>query len=443
MIISVIFILLIILGIGLPLVLLILPKEESVGVLGLSFLLGIGLFTLVMFISNILGLRFSLLNESILLFAILLPLTFVTRKRITTYFVMTIRKAKMAQFSPFEKVILAIIVFAVLSSFLNTFYWPVHIWDSLVLYDFRGKVFATTGFMKEAFIDNYYYGYPLLTSLAHSIIYLGGGKYPQFLYSLFYLSLGTTFYGLLKEFVSRKIALLFTMFLLIIQPLFYNSLISYTNFPYTVYMALGSIYVYLWDKKKQKGYLIISALLAGLSTWTRSVEPFWLAILLIVFLVSIYRKRFFDIILFSLIFFPIHEIWKTFQNSLMTSGSSTVGDVISYTKILLALFNVEKWIQIAGYLYKYVVVPWGAIFPVFIVATTSLFFLNKQKKLFLIFFITFTLLSVLIAGTFSFSLSFSGWYAIGDAVQRMSMLFYPLFIYCTALVAEEMAKAEK
>jgi hypothetical protein len=440
MILSIILILLIILGIGLPLTLLVCPKLNRFSALGLSFPLGIGIFTLVMFITNLAGVRFSLLNEVLLLLLISVPLTFFGMKQIKIFFVDLFNIGKNLDLSSVEKIIFGALILLVVLSFVYTLYWPVYLWDSLVLYDFRAHIFAQSGFMKDAFIDSYYFGYPLLTSLAHTIVYLAGGKYPQFLYSLFYFSLGVSFYGFLREFISRKLSLLSTLILLIAQPLFYHSLISYTNLPFTVYLSLGSLCVYLWDKKRERGYLILSALLIGLSTWTRSVEPFWLAILLVVFLTSIYRKKIWNIVVYSLFFFPIHEIWKVFQNSIRGSSTTTVTEVASYGSILPKLLDMNKWGMVIVYLYKYVALPWGAIFAVFVLVTISLFILKKQKEFFLIFFITFALLAVLLAGTFAFSLGVENWFAIGDAAQRLSMLFYPFFVYCIALVLYELCK---
>ena len=129
------------------------------------------------------------------------------------FFTVAIYGFKTLNLSPVEKVMLAVLAFIIVSSFLNTLYWPVSLWDSLVLYDFRAHIFAASGFMKEAFIDSYYINYPLLTSLGHTIVYLTGGESPQILHSLFYISLGAGFYGSLREFVSRKIALLSTLIL--------------------------------------------------------------------------------------------------------------------------------------------------------------------------------------------------------------------------------------
>ncbi|MGA3291914.1 MAG: hypothetical protein ABSC49_02065 [Candidatus Microgenomates bacterium] len=433
MILAVVFIILIILGIGLPVLLVIVPKSNFFIKVGFSFPIGIGIFTLMMFLSNLLGFRFSLLNEFLLFLLLSIPLIFIAEKRIKDFYIDSVRMFRHSNLSQFELTMLGILAFLTVTSFVNTFYWPVHIWDSLVLYDFRGHVFASTGLMSPAFIDGYYYSYPLLTSLAHTIVYLAGGKYPQFLYSLFYLSLGLGFYGLLREFVSRKTSMLFTTLLLSTGLIFYHSLLSLTNLPYSVYLSLGAICIYLWDKKKEKGYLILSALLVGLSTWTRSTEPFWMAILFVVFIVSIYRRKIWNIAVYSLVFFPIREVWKVFQNSLMGKVASTAGGV-SYAKFLAASFDFPQWGQIIIYLFKNVVMPWGAIFVVYILVTISLFVLKTQKKFFLIFFITYALLAVLIVGTFGLSLIEEDWYRIGDAAQRLSMLFYPLFVYCIALV---------
>jgi len=296
------------------------------------------------------------------------------------------------------------LIFLVATSLVNTLYWPVHIWDSLTLYDIRGKIFAETGFMKEAWIASYYWGYPLLTSLAHTIVYLCGGAYPQFLYSLFYLSLGLFFYGSLREFTSRKISMFFTLMLFITQPIFYHSLISLTNLPYTVYLFFAAIYIYLWDKKRERGYLILSALFTGLSTWTRSVEPFWMGLLLIVVLVSLYRKRIWDILVYSIFFFPIREVWLLFQRTLIVPVVSSTSSV-TQVNMVSSLFDPKRWREIITFFNKNLIIPWGTVFLAFSLSVIFIFLIKKQKKLFLIYLITFIFLGVMVGGIFIFSLS--------------------------------------
>jgi hypothetical protein len=406
-------------------------------VLGSAFPLGIGIYTLLMFIGNLVGIRFSLLNESILLFGMVVPLSVLLRHRIKSFVTDCQKSIAKIKLSPIEKIMLAAILFLIGTSFINTLYWPVHIWDSLTLYDIRGKVFAQTGFMKDAWFSSYYWGYPLLTSLAHTVVYLCGGLYPQFLYSLFYLSLGLSFYGGLREFSSRKISMFSLIVLLATQPLFYHSLISYTNLPYTVYLFLGVLSLYLWDKKREMGYLILSALFAGLSTWTRSVEPFWMGLILAVILVSIYRKKIWNILIYLTFLLPIREVWILFQGTLLVPAVSTSSASSSQPNMLIALFDYKRWIEIITFLSKNIIIPWGTIIVAFVLSAIYIFLIKKQKKHFLIYLITLIFLGVLVGGIFIFSLSFKGALNLGDSAERLSMLFYPLFIYCIGLVLYE------
>ena len=433
MIFSITLILLVSLAMGLPMVLLIAPKINKIAAVGLSYILGIGVFTLLMFIGGLFGIKFSLINELILLATFSAPLIIFGRSRLKNFFQNIFKACKNTRLEPVEKVMIGILAFLLISSFISTLYWPAYLWDSVSLYDFRGRVFAGTGLMMPAFINGYHYNYPLLTSLAHTLVYLGGGIYPQFIHSAFYLSLGLTFYGFLREFTLRKAGLLFTLVLMMTGPLFYHSIISYTNLAYTVYLALGAISIFLWDKKKDAGYLVLSALLIGLSTWTRSNEPFWLGAILITSFVSIYRKKIWSIPAYLVIVFPIREVWRVFQSSLSGAGTSIGSEVSGYANMVPSVFDWQKWGQVISYLYKYTVVPWGGIFAAFMLALIITFILKKQKDLLLMFLIVFVFLGILVVGTYFFTAVLANWFAIGDAAQRLSILFYPLFIYSSAL----------
>lgn len=440
---SILFILLIAFGIGLPIVLLVAPKINRVTTLGLSYPIGLGIFTLLMFATNLAGIRFTLINELLIWVAVAIPLIFFARKRLKNFCVGSVSDLKTAKPEPFEKVMIGVLAFLLISSFISTLYWPVYLWDSVALYDFRGRVFASTGLMGPAFVNGYHYNYPLLTSLAHALVYLAGSQYPQFIHSAFYLSLGLTFFGFLREFISRKASLLFTTILMMTGPLFYHSIISYTNLAYTVYLALGAIAIYLWDRKKEMGYLILSAILIALSTWTRSTEPFWLGAIFIVILVSIYRKKIWPALAYVAVVFPIREVWKIFQGSLSGANASIASEASGYANIAPNVFDWGKWGKVFTYLYKYAVLPWGGIFIAFILALIAMFIIKKQKNLFLIFFIVIIFLGVFVFGTYFFTIIMpSNWFAIGDAAQRLSMLFYPLFIFSIALVTREIAKIE-
>ena len=436
MITAILFILLITFGIGFPLALWIAPKHNPTGRLGLSYLLGVGIFTLIEYITNLLGLKLTF-GHSVLIFMVLsLPLTLFQRTRYKNFWNEFMKSNKNFHPGTAEKITLGAIVFFIVSSFVNTLYWPVYVWDALTLYDFRAHVFVQTGFIKSALAglsSSFYYFYPLLTSLAHSTVYLAGGQYPQFLYSMFYLSLALVFYGFLREFISQKLSLIFTLVLLTAPRMFEQSIISYTNLTYMTYFSLAVIYFYIWDKKRTGGYLILSAILTGLATWTRSLEPFWLATFGIIIVVSLYRKRFFDPILFAVFFFPIQQVWKIFQSSL-GQGSSTVSEVTTSASFLANMFNIEKWAGVLSYLYGNVILLWGPLFVLFIAVSVISLTTKERRKWFLMVLITWGLLAFFAIATYGFTF-YVGWYGgVSDSAARVSMVFYPLFVFCIALV---------
>lgn len=434
---AILFILLISAGIGIPLTLLIAPKHNTIGRIGISYLVGIGFFTLVMFVTNILGLKFSLLNTILIFLVLSLPLVLLSFGRIKKYFSDISNSRRKLHLDKLEKLTLSAILFFVISSFVNTLYWPVYIWDALTMYDFRGRIFAQAGFAVKSLQEiggGYYLGYPLFTSLSHAIIYLVGGGNPQFIYSLFYLALGLVFYGQLREFLSRKSSMMFTLLLLVIPQVFNQSLVSYTNLPYTVYFGLGAIYFYIWHKKMSPGYLALSAAFIGLSTWARSTEPFWLGILAVVILSSIIRKRYLEIFFYSIVFFPIQQVWKYILGHLAVWQSSTISEVSGYTAVLKNILNIDRWGQVIGFLYKNIICNWGVMFILFITIFIYSVIAKKIKETYLIYVIIFILLAMLFIGNFVFSYTFPAWNAIPDSASRMAMVFYPLFIYSIALL---------
>jgi len=435
MIFSILFILLITFCFGLPLTFLIVRKHNLFGRIGLSFLLGIGFFTLIMYLTSLIGIRFSLAEIASTLFLLSLPLLYFEKNKIKS-FVVEIRKS-FVKFKPdfVEKVILALLLFFVVSVFANTLYWPVYIWDSLTLYDFRARLFAQTGTIRSITGDGfggYYLGYPLLTSLAHTIVYLAGGNNPQFIYSLFYISLVLVFYGQLREFVSRKASLLFTLILVSIPQIFEQSVVSYTNLPYMVYLSLGAIYFYIWNKKKANGFLPLAAMMVGFSTWTRSSEPFWMVILGVVVIMALVKKRYTDILVFPLFFFPIQLAWKITSKSLLVA-QAVGGGTVGYFTFLNKILDFPRWVVVTDFLYKYVITRWGIVFTVFVACFANAVITRRIKESFLIYFINFVLLLALFVGTFVFSFTFPEWQEIPDSASRMAMIFYPLFIFAIGL----------
>jgi hypothetical protein len=412
--------------------------------LGISFLLGLGVFTLLMFCYSTAGVRITL-NSTLLALAMGTILLFVLLKllkRKVSINPLGIVKS-FSTFSRLEKIIVFMIAALGIGSLIITTYFPVYIWDSLALYDFRGKIIAQQGFYTQI-VKNFMYfdGYPLFTSLSHTLVYIFGWTNPQFMYSFMYLAFILIFYGNLREFVNRKVSLIASLLLATIPIIFDHSTFAYTNLPYTIFLATGSIYLFTWfSKKKPIGYLILSAVLVGLSTWTRSAEPFWMVNIFVLAFLSMYRfkKYLFPTLIYIISFLLIKEPWSSviYYQPVSTSignASPITAEAGWYaTTLLRTTFNQARIGEVAVFIYQNVIVSWFPLLFLFLFCVFVNFrgFLKKNNT----FILAMILLhfALLLYGTYRFSFNDSSWSLIPDSARRMAMFFIPLMIYYVGL----------
>jgi len=417
---------------GFLLTLILVPKISLLSRIALGYLLGTGLITLFMFLAYLAGLRFTFENTAkILIFSLIIlvfPALFLKNRleikknlrEVTLFFRET---------SSFEKIIFGIILFFLLSSFIITVYYPVSHWDALALYDWRAKTFVDTGGMEEGITRGFFFGYPLMTSLAHTFIYLFGGKNPQFTYSLIFIGFAILFYGALREFTSRKISLLVTLALITIPGIFDHSTIAYTNLPYSVYYVMGTIYLYIWMVKQKPGYLALSVFLVGLSSWIRSSEPFWLANLGVLIFYCLWKRKFLVPIFYSLIFFSIQQPWKIFEARMFGSQYSTIESIQTSVSVLATKLSIVRIIEVLIFVLKNAIVPdilfWGLFLVVVLIQIKEIF---KEKNLWFLALILANLL-LLFVGSYIFSFTYPEWKGVPGSMVRMVMFFLPLLLY--------------
>jgi hypothetical protein len=415
---------------GLLLTFLIIPKMHPVERLGVSYVLGLGLLTLFMFFNSLAGFNFTLPNTLITLLISILVLLILTRKKIKP-FVFELKSvfSSLNQFSRIEKIIVLAISFLVFYSLICTLYWPVHSWDAVSYYDFRAKVFFETGSMDEAIKRGYFFGYPLMTSLAHTWVYLLGGKTPLFIYTLFFASFLMMFYGALREFISRNISLI-TGFLLATTPaILGHSTFAYTNLPYTVYFVMGTVYLYIWMVKQKERYFILSALMVGLSTWTRISEPFWLTNLLILILYSLQKRKFLPPVFYSLLLFSIQQPWKMFEVKMLGTQHSTAGAIQKSIFILMTKLSIERIVEVLIYVWRSAILPNILFFCLFLLAILIQVKEIFKEKNFWFLILIFGDLFLILVGSYIFSFIYPEWKEISGSLGRMVMFFPPLIIF--------------
>lgn len=427
--------------------LLILLKLEKLNFfckIGLSYILGIGVITYLLFLLNLLGIAYTtntfvtLLLGSI--FLLLIPVfLFYDRNtlHIKNFYTRVLQIYKISnKFNSAEKIFSVFLLLISIWTIAYSSYWPVKDWDSIVLYDFRAKSFVNSGFMDEAISYGYFFGYPLLTSLAHTIVYLVGFQYPGIIHSLFFVSLLLISYSFFRNELPRSWALLWTFVLSMSGALIDHALLTYTNLAYTVYLVVGYLFLMEWFTRRKLNYLILSAILVGLSTWTRSAEPFWLIVVVLVAILNLFFKKPSNGFLFAGIVLLFRQPWYLYEKAhavLIQVPSETAAQA---PKSITSFLTLKTLPEVIVYFWNNVVL---ASITLYIVLLLSIIFISLEWRYFksrptavVMAIILLLNLGAIFCGIFWFSISYSDWVNIGGSATRLSLFINPLIIYLTA-----------
>lgn len=421
------------------------PETNMFERLGLSYLLGVGLVTLLTFYLSWLGLKITS-NHILAIVAVLIVSSYLLCLKLKReiHLVLPNFRKIFLDMEWYERAVLFIILFVFGLSFVLMIYYPVNAWDALALYDFRAKIMASLGYFVQIQGNfTYFSQYPLLTSLTHTIVYLFGGNNPQFTYPFYLISFALLVFSLARKDVGRFVAMATALFIVTNPETLQNSLIAYTNLPYTVFYVIGVIYLYKAVKDNKNVYIFLSALLIGLSTWVRADEPFWLTGAIVIIIYSIYKKSLIPSLVYFPIFLLIQQPWSIYAAHLFGQSYSTTGQLTLVGKSVLSGVNFGRILDVTIFIYKNVVLSWGFISAAFLIAII-VDIKNKfsHYRLIMLSIIIINLLG-LIAGTYIFSLEVSGWKDIPDSALRLAMFFPPLMIYYVGLVFAAAFKKQK
>lgn len=448
------------LGIGITLVLD--TNQSALERWALGYLLGIGLFTYGLFLANWIGIpvqRIPAVGILLLMLSASYLLAWWRNKKAMTSFFQTMWQSRNAwrgfKIKKQQRVhffLLFALFFVLTAVFVIASYWPVSNWDSIVLYDFRARLYAESGFMNYS-IAIAYLGYPLLISLAHAWLYLFGLYYPGAIHSLFYCSFVALFYIFSRKKVAYFWALLWTIGLALSSPLIDNAFLTYTNLAYSVYLIVAIFYFLQWLETKRSASAIFGILALGLSTWTRSIEPFWLIPLGVFTVVSLKRKKFLLLIALLSLFFLLRQPWQFYKHQVITKTLSERH--MSYTladdqaaleaKPLWQRVTLQKVIDSGKYYYQYIIAPDVEYFILWILSLAIIVYPNKKRKIllkndayeWLIFLFIISFLGSVFAGIYYFSINYSDWQNIGGSATRMSLFIFPLILYFSTLTTNK------
>jgi|GEM_PF-2920347 len=412
------------------------PQVKYIEKISLSFIIGLGLYTFVIFISNwLFGTPIKIspiiaILAWLVMTAIYLNLCF-KRKNIFPFQINNWSKRTLRWtlgLSKFEKILFLILVFIFGSLLLSNLYWPIWSWDAVALFDFRARQILSFGQILGSF-DLTPGSYPLLTSLAHVLVYIVGGKNPQYLYFLFLLSPSIIFYLFLRRFMERSHSLISLILLTSLPLVTVQTQSALTDLPQSAFLLTGFIYLILGLHDDKKYYVVLSGLLFSLSMWARN-EPFWMLAMLVLFIFSFKRKWF---ILDGVFLATIYAISYPWTNFIKTNAVPLVYAADQLDTHNIPLTNPMFWVVMPEFIFKNIIFP---VWPFFLAFLLLLVIRRKNltEIVKLITFSIFIILTFLVVGTSMFVITYPQWPALYNSLQRMLIFLYALLIADTSLL---------
>lgn len=332
-----------------------------------------------------------------------------------------------------------------------TLFWPISEWDALTLYDFRGRIYADGLTFKDVqkldsldtFNAGYYFSYPPSTSLLHASYYLLGSNQPQILYPIIYFSLGLFFYLYLSKRTSPGVSFLLTITLMSINIFVNHALVPYSNLAFTYFYFVSTILLVEYISMEQDtNSLFLSGLFLAGSSWMRSVEPFYIINLLAIFLFLILKKKnLVNLIIFAAPVLAIRKVWSLTQSHYATqSFLNNINYSGTATNFINLIFSVAP--KAISALYGFLIQNL-LIFSVFAIVVLYLLIKRLPKANVQVIWLVGIILSnfaVISVGTVVIGVLLPGRSEIYDSINRFGIFLYPLILFVTGLVINEITK---
>jgi hypothetical protein len=315
--------------------------------------------------------------------------------------------SRFGNFNRLEKILASFLALIIFAPWVMSFRMPVTSWDAVTLFDYRAKIILDTGSIKETLTRASIIDYPLFTTLAHWWIYTTGLSTPMPLYPVIFSSFLIICFGLFRRITGRTPALLGTLILAFSPKLFDQSLVAYSNMPYSVYLILGASYIYFWTKHKQFTDLLLGILFSLTSLWIRGFPFLLVQICLIIVNLRIPKKT----------------IYLAIFLLLLLSAKITLPLNIT---LLLGIIDFLKWSIFQYYIYYWLLFGLTLIY----------WYKTTRREIYWPLLIS-GYLALLFLGTYVYALRDPNYAEIPDAIQRTAMFINPAIVWFALTVLYE------
>lgn len=306
--------------VGIAVLLLISSRFGLLEFLGLSFPIGIGVQTFIMFLLNFFGISFSInliLTLSAILVVGLITLVIVKRGFNIQAILKAINPKEYIGFNLIWVGVLGLLVYILYIITAKSLFWPTFASDSLSSFDVLAKGIAGEGNIINSILMEKRVGfgaaYPPLYTMALAYSYMLGFELSKIIPALFFVSLAIGFYALVRKLIPSTFALLITLLAVATPELLAQSAINITSVPQAIYAALGIMALVIWKKTEQPAYFYLSGILIALNAFIRSEGILYIgAAFVFLFLLSYRKKNYKDLIRYAIMVLPAFVIWQIF-----------------------------------------------------------------------------------------------------------------------------------
>ncbi|WP_297094219.1 glycosyltransferase family 39 protein [uncultured Draconibacterium sp.] len=296
-------------------------RFSFIEILGLSFPVGIGVVTFVMFLLNILGITLSRTNliTAIVLITVAFYYKLIMKPKLIVEGYNTISKKTFWQVGRFNLIWFVFVLAVVGVLFFVTkksLYTPTFSTDSVSSFDLYAKAIAHEGTLLNSLIYDKAVGfgaaYPPLTAFSLSYVYIFGFQSSKIIPALLFISFIVSFYSLILKNISSTPAIIATFGLVVAPELLAQSALNTTSVPNAMYASLGLMALFTWYKRNEMKYFYLSIILLSFNGWIRSEGIVYILTgLLFVFYVQLPKRQFKKMYLYILCLVPF-VAWQLF-----------------------------------------------------------------------------------------------------------------------------------
>ncbi len=398
-----------------------LPNKKNMYIFGLSYGMGVGIVSQQLFLLNILNFGWNI--KFIILFWIIIISIILFLKKQT--FKIKLKKTKLKKI---DLSILLLIFAQTIYTFIESIIRPLSTWDGWAIWLNKSKFFFLDGKIVPASLMYIHSSYPLILSLLGLFDYLILGKVNDvsvlISFFAFYFFMVILFYSALRERVSLRYALFFTLFLVGIQNFTRHGgriEVGQADLPLAYFFLSSSLLLLEYIKdKKNKTLVLLSLFLAF--TWLIKLEGilFVLVCLAIISISLIKFRKLKHIFLLIILFSPVF-LWEYFKK---TNQITSLPDGRGVSFYFFKSFHIFLEFIKESLNLK----TWNILWPIYFF---SLFFGKalKSSEMLVINFLILSQLFFYIAIYLFISI-----YEPSSSLQRLALHVAPLCVYSVALV---------